>query len=242
MSKDILMDLIRVEIFENCNRYLPYVEDMSRDNLFLVFYDYVYNKNYNIAFGDLVPVITSHSLGMEIMIVYKQGDETMTVFIKHRENHPCEHLFIFKDGDHYDALVTTLFPVHQSSAFEKNGIYGDCYLSNCATDNTVTDKVCGLVSTINGRAKPEPKRAPDVSLLPNNPTRPSDTKKGIKICSWNVNSLTQDKLHGEIVGQYFAKFDHIRITETWSEHKEGYELHNSKYIDFSRKSRHANVK
>ena len=179
MNKDILIDIFRVEILKNCSRYLPYVEDMSRENLFLGFYDYVYNKNYNTAFGDLVPVIASRALGMGIMIVYKQEDETMTVFIEHRENHTCENLFIFKDGDHYDALVTTLSPEHRSSAFDKNGIYGDCILSKCATDNKETDKACGLVSTVNDRVTPEPKRAPDVSLLPDNPTRPSNTKIGI---------------------------------------------------------------
>ena len=143
MNKDILIDLFRVEIHKNCSRYLPYVEDMSRDNLFLGFYDYVYNKNYNTAFGDLVPVIASRALGMGIMIVYKQEDKTMTVFIEHRENHSCENLFIFKDRDHYDALVTTLSPEHRSSAFDKNVIYGDCILSKCATDNKETDKACG---------------------------------------------------------------------------------------------------
>ena len=165
-----------MEILKNSSSYLPYAEDMSRDYLFLGVYDYVYNEYYSTTFGDLVPVITSHALGMRIMIVCKQGDETLTVFIEHRENHTCENVFIFKDGDHYDALVTTLSAEHRSSAYEKNRIYADCILSNCATDNKETDKACGLISTVNGRATPELKCVPDVSLLPSNPTRPSDTK------------------------------------------------------------------
>ena len=49
-------------------------------------------------------------------------------------------------------------------------------------------------------------------------------------------------MHDEILGQYFDKFDVILLTETWSDGKDGFELHNFKYKDFSRKSRHANAK
>ena len=229
-------------ILKNCTRYLPYAEDMSRDYLFLGVYDYVYNEKYSTTFGDLVPVITPHALGMRIMIVCQQGDETFTVFIEHRENHTCENVFIFKDGDQYDALVTTFSAEHRIFAFEKNRIYADCILSNCATDNKETDKACCLISTVNGRATLELKCVPDVSLLPSNPTRASDSKRGIKMCSWNINGLTQDRLHDEIIRQYFSKFDVIVLTETWSDGKDGYEHHNIEYIDFSRKSRHANAK
>ena len=159
---------------------------MSKDYLFLGVYDYVYNENYSTTFGDLVSVITSHALGMRIMIVCKQ-DETLNELIEHRENHTCENVFIFKDDDYYDALVTTLSVEHRSSAFEKNRIYADCIFSHCATDNKKTDKACGLISTVNGRATPELKCVPDVSLLPSNPTRPSVTKRGIQMCSWNIN-------------------------------------------------------
>ena len=67
-------------------------------------------------------------------------------------------------------------------------------------------------------------------------------KNCIDLCLWNVNGLTQDKLHDHILGKYFSQFDIIILLETWSDGEGNYELYDYKYFDFKREYRHAKAK
>ena len=59
---------------------------------------------------------------------------------------------------------------------------------------------------------------------------------------WNINGLTNDKLHDNMLGSFFKKFDSILLTETWTNENSDVELEGYTFHNCPRKYKHANAK
>ena len=48
------------------------------------------------------------------------------------------------------------------------------------------------------------------------PSTMSSKKQTVRIISWNINGLSEDKLYDEILGTFLQNFNLILLTETWA--------------------------
>ena len=246
MCKDILIKRINDEVVDNFQHYLPFIDDMSPDNLFCGLYDYIENKSYKTSFGYLVPEITSRALGMGIVVIHKHGDDDITSAVGNCDN-PGEITYVYyhKDDEHYDGTVRTADWVPSDYVKETDEIDVDNipYVGNgnevsdgvwendCFEIYKTSDQVVDLTQDI--------KSTSSLSV----PVETSFSRKhSVDLCLWNINGLTRDKLNDQILGKYFSRFDIIILTETWSDGEGNYELYNYKYIDFKREYRHVKAK
>ena len=67
-------------------------------------------------------------------------------------------------------------------------------------------------------------------------------EKGIKFIVWNINGLSQDKLHDVMLGSLLKNYDIILLTETWGREDEDYVLDGYVYLNYPRKYRHPAAK
>ena len=68
------------------------------------------------------------------------------------------------------------------------------------------------------------------------------TRHAIKLCSWNVYGLHENKLCDDILGAFLKLHDMIFVTETWASDEDSFNLDGYAYHDFSRKVKHTNAK
>ena len=78
--------------------------------------------------------------------------------------------------------------------------------------------------------------------LSNEKTDPQKTKTTIKIISWNIHGLNEEKLSPCIVGGFLKKFDIILLTETWSTAEKSYGLDGFQYYNFYRGYKHSRAR
>ena len=62
-----------------------------------------------------------------------------------------------------------------------------------------------------------------VSMSSHKPNELS-TNDSLRILFWNINGLTQDKLHNDILGKLFKNYDIILLAETWSNGQDDFAL------------------
>lgn len=79
-------------------------------------------------------------------------------------------------------------------------------------------------------------------LILNDIKQTSRPKDRLKICCWNINGLTSEKLNNYILGMFLSTFDIILLTETWSDESEKFALDGYDYYDIARGTRHVNAK
>ena len=67
---------------------------------------YILDKSYKSLFVDIVVFITAAALNVIVVVIEMKNDKLTKTEIKSREN-DCnlKHLYVFKTGEHYDALV-----------------------------------------------------------------------------------------------------------------------------------------
>ena len=68
------------------------------------------------------------------------------------------------------------------------------------------------------------------------------TNEPLRILFWNVNGLTQDKLHDDILGKLFKEYDIILLSETWANELGYFGLSGFNYLNYPRKYSHPNCK
>ena len=121
LSGTELLDIIKIETTENYDYYVPYLNDGSFADLIKQMEIYVYDKIYDIRYGDIVPLIAANALKRDIFIITATSDDT----------HECEPVFstaqcgerqpvyIHKHEDHYDALVPVITTVRCNNPISK---------------------------------------------------------------------------------------------------------------------------
>ena len=107
-SVQTLLYMLDIESEQNTNEYMPYFPSRNRE----LFYDqkraYINHGIYNTNFGDIVPLIMAHALNNEIHIVEKNGVRNHTcheIELRSLYSASSSPLFVYKLGDHYDALT-----------------------------------------------------------------------------------------------------------------------------------------
>ena len=118
---DKLLEDILVETEQNIDTYRCFFDDRSITQLRFQMHDYVWNKNYDSRFGDLIPLITANFLNTNIMIIENEsGANTLQLVVPTtNQGNASSHILLFKKDDHYDACIpadvnkeATMFPVN----------------------------------------------------------------------------------------------------------------------------------
>ena len=68
------------------------------------------------------------------------------------------------------------------------------------------------------------------------------TNESLNILFWNVNGLTQDKLHDDILGKLFKEYDIVLLSETWAIEQDYLGLSGFNYLKYPCKYSHPNCK
>ena len=143
LTIDHLCDIIRDQIRYNENLYLPFIKNAYHATRVKGMEDYLNLKRYNTRFGDLVPLIIANGLGINIIILGSHQSKILDIVYgkRHGNSGLKNHVFIYKSGEHYDAIIPT------NRVFVKNN---DPFVSNSDTDNSVCSDIKFLVWNING--------------------------------------------------------------------------------------------
>ena len=81
LEYDKLLEDILAETEQNIDTYRCFFDDRSITQLRFQIHDYVWNKNYDSIFGDLIPLITANLLNANIkIIVIAIGDDYRFAF------------------------------------------------------------------------------------------------------------------------------------------------------------------
>ena len=67
-------------------------------------------------------------------------------------------------------------------------------------------------------------------------------KNELKICFWNINGLTVEKLNHSITGEFIKKHDIILINETWSGPNDNFILEGYTFYNYPRWNRNHKAK
>ena len=169
-ENDVLLRQLSNETIDNCNKYLPYVEDMSLEKVKNGLSQYVLHSNYNTSFGDLVPVIVANAIHLNVIILMKSGMNFAVDGICIEQS--VNSVLVVKSGEHYDAIVPSnitlsTIPINHNrdiafSHNKMNNISQHSLISgnkNVLPDNTIDFQyntfriaglnVCGLRSKLN---------------------------------------------------------------------------------------------
>ena len=73
ISSQGILDALKQEIISNMEMYRPFVDGASQESLINAMNAYVLHKIYNTLFGDNVPQIVANALGINIIIIKKNG-------------------------------------------------------------------------------------------------------------------------------------------------------------------------
>ena len=121
LEYDKLLEDILVETEQNIDTYICFFDDRSIAQLRFQMHGYVWNKNYDSRFGDLIPLITANFLNTNIMIIEEEsGANTLQLVVPTtNQGNASSHILLFKKDDHYDACIpadvnkeTTMFSVN----------------------------------------------------------------------------------------------------------------------------------
>ena len=104
LSINGLINFLKKEAILHKERYLSAFENNSSNSLLHGLSEYIHNRVYDSVFGDIVPQLLADSLGIDICILYRDGQLWKhTPVMSCRKAKSC--VFIFKIAKHYDAVV-----------------------------------------------------------------------------------------------------------------------------------------
>ena len=100
LKYDKLLECILVETEQNIDTYRCFFDDRSITQLRFQIHDYVWNKNYDSRFGDLMPLITANLLNTNINIIEEEsGANTLQLVVPTtNQGNASSHIFAFKKG------------------------------------------------------------------------------------------------------------------------------------------------
>ena len=224
LNMNQLISMIKEEAILNENRYLQFFLGMSRLYIFDKLDNYFENKRYDSAPIDLIPLITANALQMDFGIITRDTSGVHSYRRVHCDANNADVLLVYKFDDHYDGLA----PISYNQAYGTN---------NFRISNGPRPKV---YSDIHNHYYDEN----DIWTrnLSNEKTDPQKTKTTIKIISWNIHGLNEEKLSQCIVGCFLKRFDIILLTETWSTAGQSYGLDGFQYYDFHRGYKHSRAR
>ena len=175
-----ILDAIEKDTIDNAHAYLRYMATVFLDVLMWEMKAYVYQKHYNSSFGDLVPYIIANSLRVNIIIISKLDRDSLHG-ITCSDSYPVSNSFVYKQDMHYDAIL-----------YKRYTIPPTC-------DNSgETVPIIQIETYFLGS-----REAYSGMNVDSHNACESLTNESRRILFWNVNGLTQDKLHDDILGKLF---------------------------------------
>ena len=219
-----LLHKIRNEVTDYASKYLDFIPSKCILQLKIQMCAYIDAFNYNTHFGDLLPLILSNILQMQIGIFEKtdQGYKFMKVCCENNDFDKI--LFVMKNGEHYDALK---------------------FLSSAITTKRVSENPCSTPNGIYPGGRKTDTRGSKAGQKIKN-------LEELLLLIWNIHGLNQTKLN--ILEDFFQYFHIICLSETWTEWEDEvknsnneiskskkakeFQLKNFKYFPFSRKYKH----
>ena len=109
MYSEILAKL-RSECLSNMSLYIPAITDCNPKNMILEMIRYIYLKDYNSSFGDIVPIVLSSALSLNVFVIEHRSNNVYNVHAAYLlENMATFNVFLYKRGEHYDACIPRSF-------------------------------------------------------------------------------------------------------------------------------------
>ena len=251
MDKHYVISAIENETLAYFSKYMYFLENVSIENLISEMDAYLYRRQYDSSFGDLVPYILANALTVNIAIVSKMEFD-YDVIVVGGDDMRCvnnDFITVYKCGMHYDAMTL----IHGTSvgmcnrykddmftcdAGWNNVCIGDVY--NCSSEARVSSNIDrNNPDTISRRTKETREMIPDLPIChPVNDSR--NSMKYVKVLSWNIHGLSQDKLSDDILGTMLKGYDIILLSETWASDHDDFVLEGFEYHNYPRKCMHLN--
>ena len=234
-----VLEALKAETICNAQTYIPISKGVSFELLMRGMNAYVYHKQYDSLFGDIVPNIISNALKINIMIIYKTDNIFRVQEISPiNQSSPRRYIMVYKVGKHYDGAIHS--QNKESYCSEMISVSQWEYLLHSACiniDNHVTaDDMHGL-GNLSSCDSAIYKSVEIDSNIPRKSNDPSN-RSLVNIISWNVNGLTQDKLNKDILGSLFEDYDITLLGETWASDQDDYTLEGIKYHNYPRNYKH----
>ena len=163
-----------------------------------------------------------------------------------------DFITVYKCGMHYDAMTL----IHGTSVGMCNMYKDDMFTSdagwnnsqhvcigdvyNCSSEARVSSNIDrNSPDKISHRTKETREMIPDLPIChPVNDSR--NSMKYVKILSWNIHGLSQDKLSDDILGTMLKGYDIILLSETWASDLDDFVLEGFEYHNYPRKCMHLN--
>ena len=201
---------------------------------------YIDHKRYNTPFGDIVPHIVANALEVYIIIMYKNNTNfSCNVVTPTHILCPelCKCIFVLKSGLHYDAVIPIQCNLSHMFGFESlendsvprieiasgnESVQGPGNVSRISKDHvSVISHSCTVIIG-NKDINKIPIGFPWDNLENKETNRYELTS--LKIVTWNLNSVSQDKLNDNIRGKLFKTYDIIMLSKTWSSDQDDFAL------------------
>ena len=228
------------EVENYSDRYIAGVVGRCRDRLIQGMARYMKFKEYKTNFCDLVPIITSNALGINIVIIENRDENVKMEAIPDKLSYSTT-ICVKLSNVHYEAIYPHILTRDGPGMFitwemikssETEGSILDLSLVASSSTNALNDS-----ANISARVKTD-------LVSPTEPTCTTycDCVDHIRFCFWNINGLTATKLSDCVLGGFLKSFHVIMLCETWSDGSDSFELEGFVYYDFPRKYRHKNAK
>ena len=117
VSLETVKHLVFQEAIRNRHRYVPFVEPSTAMCLTSQMRSYLLGRRYNNSFCDVVPLILSNTLAVNIIILQHPAisNSFRSLTVTPWDVPPRASLVIYKKGDHYDAVSVTKVQCHTNS-------------------------------------------------------------------------------------------------------------------------------
>ena len=119
-----VMKQLTDETVRNSYRYIDFIDGNDRVALLNGLSEYINDKIYDTSFGDLVPVILTNALSVNLLIVENNGVNYDVHFLKcnyPKADHP-NTLIIYKIGSHYDSIISIIKSIACKSSADYNEV------------------------------------------------------------------------------------------------------------------------
>ena len=238
-----ILEAIQTDTITHMDEYVEFLEADSKDMVWDYMENYVHHKVYDTPYGDLLPLILANALCLNFIVISetsetRSGYKTRT--IENRVKHGSNTVLLHKVREHYNGVVKK-YPCSDNIRDTKPH---DC------NKNIIVDYNCNS-SDENQQHQPFGEDVSPSGVVVTEPNVVQDglgsgtsqrELSGVKICSWNINGLTQAKLSPDILGDFLARFDIILLCETWASQGDEFELEGYKFYNYPRLVRHHNAK
>ena len=252
IEKLCVLSAIENETLVYLSKYIYFFENFSVDTLISEMDAYLYNRQYESSFGDIVPYILANALSVNIVIVSKAGFDYDVIVIQCDSNYvQDEFVTVYKCGMHYDAMThkhgvsVGLCSGDEDDTFACDSEYYN--LQGCVDDPSN----CGSEARVSNNTD---KNNPDAVICMMKETRDMKSNAPIpypgnnlhhsvihvNILFWNIHGLSQDKLSDNILGSMLKGYDMILLSETWASDHDKFVLEGYEYHNYSRKYRYIN--